>query len=55
MKPVVTPPTMLRSSSSSVGVVVVVDGEVTNRKITVPDDLVWARDHLASGHAEVSS
>lgn len=30
------------------GVVVVVDGETTNRKITVPDDLVWARNQLAA-------
>jgi len=29
------------------GVVVVVDGEVTNRKITVPDDLDWARRQIA--------
>jgi len=29
------------------GLVVVVDGETTNRKITVPDDLVWARGRLA--------
>lgn len=29
------------------GLVVVVDGEITNRKITVPDDLVWARGRLA--------
>jgi 2-C-methyl-D-erythritol 4-phosphate cytidylyltransferase len=28
------------------GVVVVVDGEVANRKITVPDDLVWARNQM---------
>ena len=28
------------------GLVVVVDGEVTNRKITVPDDLDWARRQL---------
>ena len=28
--------------------VVVVDGEATNRKITVPDDLAWARDLLAT-------
>ncbi len=37
------------------GVVVVVDGEVSNRKITVPDDLVWAREQLASGDVEVPS
>ncbi|MGE5210369.1 MAG: 2-C-methyl-D-erythritol 4-phosphate cytidylyltransferase [Acidobacteriota bacterium] len=30
------------------GVVAVVAGEVTNRKITVPDDLVWAREQLAA-------
>ncbi len=29
------------------GVVVVVDGEITNRKITVPDDLDWARGQIA--------
>jgi 2-C-methyl-D-erythritol 4-phosphate cytidylyltransferase len=29
------------------GVVAVVAGEITNRKITVPDDLAWARDQLA--------
>jgi 2-C-methyl-D-erythritol 4-phosphate cytidylyltransferase len=28
------------------GVVVVVDGELTNRKITVPDDLEWARKQI---------
>jgi len=28
------------------GLVVVVDGEITNRKITVPDDLNWARRQL---------
>jgi 2-C-methyl-D-erythritol 4-phosphate cytidylyltransferase len=28
------------------GVVVVVDGEVQNRKITVPDDLAWARRQI---------
>jgi 2-C-methyl-D-erythritol 4-phosphate cytidylyltransferase len=37
------------------GVVVVVDGEMTNRKITVPDDLVWARNHFASIQSEVTS
>jgi 2-C-methyl-D-erythritol 4-phosphate cytidylyltransferase len=30
------------------GVVVVVDGEVRNRKITVPDDLAWARRQIAA-------
>ena len=30
------------------GMVVVVDGEITNRKITVPDDLDWARGQIAS-------
>ena len=30
------------------GVVVVVDGEVRNRKITVPDDLAWARRQIVS-------
>lgn len=29
------------------GVVVVVAGEPTNRKITLPDDLAWARDQVA--------
>lgn len=29
------------------GLVVVVDGETTNRKITVPDDLDWARSLIA--------
>jgi 2-C-methyl-D-erythritol 4-phosphate cytidylyltransferase len=28
------------------GRVVVVDGEADNRKITVPDDLAWAREFL---------
>jgi 2-C-methyl-D-erythritol 4-phosphate cytidylyltransferase len=32
------------------GVVVVVDGEAANRKITVPDDLAWAEHHLARRH-----
>ena len=32
------------------GVVAVVDGEMANRKITVPDDLVWARDQIANDH-----
>ena len=32
------------------GVVAVVDGEMTNRKITVPDDLEWARDQIANDH-----
>jgi 2-C-methyl-D-erythritol 4-phosphate cytidylyltransferase len=31
------------------GVVVVVDGEEANRKITLPDDLAWARRFLAAG------
>jgi 2-C-methyl-D-erythritol 4-phosphate cytidylyltransferase len=31
------------------GVVVVVEGDATNRKITVPDDLSWARRLIASG------
>ncbi len=35
--------------------VVVVVGEVTNRKITVPDDLVWARQQVARGRGEGSS
>ncbi len=34
------------------GLVVVVDGEVTNRKITVPDDLDWARRHLDTEREE---
>ena len=33
------------------GTVVVVPGELDNRKITVPEDLVWARDHLKSSGA----
>ena len=32
------------------GVVAVVDGEMANRKITVPDDLEWARDQIANNH-----
>ncbi len=32
------------------GVVAVVDGEMANRKITVLDDLVWARDQIANDH-----
>ena len=32
------------------GVVAVVDGEMANRKITVPDDLEWARDQIANDH-----
>ncbi len=32
------------------GVVVVVDGELANRKITVLDDLEWARDQIANDH-----
>lgn len=32
------------------GVVAVVDGEMANRKITVPDDLVWARDQIVNDH-----
>jgi 2-C-methyl-D-erythritol 4-phosphate cytidylyltransferase len=36
------------------GLVVVVEGESTNRKITMPDDLVWARRQLADA-AEVRS
>ena len=35
-------------------VVVVVDGEVANRKITVPDDLVWARQQIAAVRGEES-
>jgi 2-C-methyl-D-erythritol 4-phosphate cytidylyltransferase len=34
------------------GVVVVVEGDATNRKITVPDDLAWARRLIASGGEE---
>lgn len=34
------------------GVVAVVAGEVTNRKITVPADLVWVRDLLADADDE---
>ena len=33
------------------GTVVVVPGELDNRKITVPEDLVWARDYLKSSGA----
>lgn len=36
------------------GVVVVVDGELTNRKITVPDDLAWARRQIADNGKEQS-
>ena len=36
------------------GLVVVVDGEVANRKITVPDDLDWARRQLVSEREEQS-
>jgi 2-C-methyl-D-erythritol 4-phosphate cytidylyltransferase len=36
------------------GVVVVVDGEARNRKITVPDDLVWARRQIVSDEEEGS-
>ena len=36
------------------GVVVVVDGEVPNRKITVPDDLAWARRQIADESKEQS-
>ena len=32
------------------GVVAVVDGDVVNRKITVPDDLRWARNQIATDH-----
>jgi 2-C-methyl-D-erythritol 4-phosphate cytidylyltransferase len=34
------------------GVVVVVDGEARNRKITVPDDLAWARRQIVSDEEE---
>lgn len=34
------------------GVVVVVDGEITNRKITVRDDLDWARGQIAGRFGE---
>ena len=34
------------------GVVVVVDGDARNRKITVPDDLAWARRQIASDDEE---
>ncbi len=33
------------------GTVVVVPGDVDNRKITVPEDLVWARDYVKSSGA----
>lgn len=36
------------------GLVVVVDGEVSNRKITVPDDLDWARRQLDTQREEWS-
>jgi 2-C-methyl-D-erythritol 4-phosphate cytidylyltransferase len=36
------------------GVVVVVDGEARNRKITVPDDLEWARRQIVSDEEEWS-
>ena len=36
------------------GVVVVVDGEVPNRKITVPDDLAWARRQITDESKEQS-
>ena len=36
------------------GVVVVVDGEVPNRKITVPEDLAWARRQIADESKEQS-
>jgi 2-C-methyl-D-erythritol 4-phosphate cytidylyltransferase len=36
------------------GVVVVVDGEARNRKITVPDDLAWARRQIVSDEEEWS-
>ncbi len=36
------------------GAVVVVDGEVANRKITVPDDLDWARRRIAEELEEPS-
>jgi len=34
------------------GVVAVVEGEVANRKITVPDDLRWARDKIDSDEGD---
>lgn len=34
--------------------VVVVDGEGTNRKITVPDDLAWAREFIATRAAGIA-
>lgn len=37
------------------GVVVVVDGEETNRKITVPDDLAWARRQVTPARKEAHS
>ena len=36
------------------GMVVVVDGEIANRKITVPDDLEWARRQIADESKEQS-
>jgi 2-C-methyl-D-erythritol 4-phosphate cytidylyltransferase len=34
------------------GTVIVVSGEVNNRKITHPEDLVWAHEHVASQQAK---
>jgi 2-C-methyl-D-erythritol 4-phosphate cytidylyltransferase len=34
------------------GTVIVVSGEVNNRKITHPEDLVWAREYVASQQAK---
>jgi 2-C-methyl-D-erythritol 4-phosphate cytidylyltransferase len=36
------------------GVVAVVDGDVANRKITVPDDLVWARNQIIDDEEEAA-
>jgi 2-C-methyl-D-erythritol 4-phosphate cytidylyltransferase len=33
------------------GTVIVVSGEANNRKITHPEDLVWAREFIASKQA----
>jgi 2-C-methyl-D-erythritol 4-phosphate cytidylyltransferase len=37
------------------GTVIVVPGEIDNRKITHPEDLDWAREHLVRGETESAS
>ncbi|MFN5603577.1 MAG: 2-C-methyl-D-erythritol 4-phosphate cytidylyltransferase, partial [Actinomycetes bacterium] len=37
------------------GTVIAVPGEIDNRKITHPEDLVWARDVLARRNGSVTS